>query len=136
MSEAPLIAIVDDDELACDGIRELVESFGYAAATFTSAEHFLQSAVIAQATCLITDLQLPGQSGLELQETLRSRGYQIPVILVTAYPNDKDRTRAIKNGAVDFLNKPFDAQWLVECLTDAIKLHHRSVPAAARSELQ
>src|SRR5215831_3666740 len=127
MAEAPLVAIVDDDELARGGMRDLVESLGYAAATFTSAEHFLQSAVIAQAACLITDLQLPGQSGLELQETLRSRGYQMPVILVTAYPNDKERTRALNFGAVDFLTKPFDEKWLLECLTDAIKLHDKSV---------
>ena len=132
MSEAPLIAIVDDDELARDGIRELVESFGYATATFTSAEHFLQSAVIAQATCLITDLQMPGQSGLELQEALRSRGYQMPVILITAYPNDKDRTRALNNGAIGFLSKPFDDRWLMECLTDAIKLHDKSGPACRK----
>jgi FixJ family two-component response regulator len=124
MSEAPLIAIVDDDELAHDGIRDLVE-LGYAAATFTSAESFLQSAVIAQATCLIADLQMPGQSGLELQEALRSRGYQMPVILVTAYPNEKDRTRALNNGAVDFLSKPFDERWLMECLTDAIEFHDK-----------
>jgi FixJ family two-component response regulator len=128
MSEAPLIAIVDDDELARDGMREFVESLGYAAATFTSAEHFLQSAVIAQATCLITDLKLPGQSGLELQEALRSRGYQMPVILVTAYPNDKHQTRALNNGAVGFLSKPFDDRWLMECLTDAIKLNDKSGP--------
>jgi FixJ family two-component response regulator len=128
MSEAPLIAIVDDDELARDGIRALVESLGYAAATFTSAEHFLQSTLIAQVTCLIADLQMPGQSGLELQEALRSRGYQMPVILATAYPNDKDRTRALNNGAIDFLSKPFDDRWLMECLNDAIKLHDKSGP--------
>ena len=122
MSEAPLITIVDDDELARDGMREFVES------TFTSAEHFLQSAVIAQATCLITDLKLPGQSGLELQEALRSRGYQMPVILVPAYPNDKHQTRALNNGAVGFLSKPFDDRWLMECLTDAIKLNDKSGP--------
>jgi FixJ family two-component response regulator len=132
MSEAPLIAIVDDDELARDGMRELVESLGYAAATFTSAERFLQSAVIAQVTCLITDLQMPGQSGLELQEALRSRGYQMPVILVTAYPNDKDRTRALNNGAIDFLSKPFDDRWLMECLTDTIKLHDKSDPGCRK----
>ena len=132
MSEAPLIAIVDDDELARDGMRELVESFGYATATFTSAEHFLQSAVIAQATCLITDLQMPGQSGLELQEALRSRGYQMPVILITAYPNDKDRTRALNNGALEFLSKPFDERWLMECLTDAIKLHDKGGPGCRK----
>src|SRR5262249_19678298 len=128
MSDAPPIAIVDDDELARDGIRELVESLGYAVATFTSAERFLQSALIAQVTCLITDLKLPGQSGLELQEALRSRGCQMPVILVTAYPNDKHRIRALNNGAVDFLSKPFDDRWLIECLTDAIKLHDKSRP--------
>jgi FixJ family two-component response regulator len=122
MSEAPLIAIVDDDELARDGMHELVESLGYAAATFTSAECFLQSAVIAQVTCL----QMPGQSGLELREALRSRGYQMPVILVTAYPSDKDRTRALNNGAIDFLSKPFDDRWLMECLTDAMKLYKSS----------
>ena len=126
MSEAPLIAIIDDDELTRDGIRELVESFGYAAATFTSAEGFLHSAVIARAACLITDLKLPGQSGLELQKVLRSRGYQMPVILVTAYPNDKHRSRAINNGAVDFLSKPFDDKRLMECLTDAMKLYKSS----------
>src|SRR5215472_10702722 len=85
-----------------------------------------QSALIAQVTCLITDLQMPGQSGIELQEALRSRGYQMPVILVTAYPNDKDRTRALNNGAVEFLSKPFDDRWLIECPTDAIKLHQKS----------
>ena len=132
MSKVPLIAIVDDDELARDGIRDLVESLGYAAATFTSAESFLQSPVIAQATCLITDLQMPGQSGLELQEALRSQGYQMPVILVTAYPNEKDRTRALNNGAVDFLSKPFDDRWLKERLTDAIKLHDKSGPACRK----
>jgi FixJ family two-component response regulator len=126
MSEAPLIAIVDDDELARDGMRHLAESLGYAAATFASAEQFLQCSVIAQVACLITDLQMPGQSGLELQEALRSRGYQMPVILVTAYPNDKDRTRALNNGAVEFLSKPFDERWLVECLTDVIKSHDAS----------
>src|SRR6516225_91984 len=132
MSKVPLIAIVDDDELARDGIRDLVESLGYAAATFTSAEHFLKSAVISQVTCLITDLQMPGQSGLELQEALRSRGYQMPVILITAYPNDKDRTRALNNGAIDFLSKPFDDRWLMECLTDAIKLHDKTGPGKKR----
>ena len=126
MSEAPLIVIVDDDELALDGIRDLVESLGYAAATFASAEHFLQSPVIAQATCLITDVQMPGQSGLELQQELRSRGYQMPVILLTAYPNESHRTRALDNGAVGFLSKPIDDRWLMECLTDAIKLHDKS----------
>jgi FixJ family two-component response regulator len=107
MSEAPLIAIVDDDALARDGIRELVVSLGYEAVTFSSAEHFLGSSVIREVTCLITDLQMPGRNGLELQEALRSQGYYTPVILVTAYPNEQHRKRALDNGAVGFLNKPF-----------------------------
>ena len=122
MSEVPLISIVDDDALARDGIRELVESLGYNAVTFTSAEHFLGSDVIAETTCLITDMQMPGLNGLELQEALKSQGYQTPVIMVTAYPNEKHRTRALANGAVGFLSKPFDEGSLIECLTVATKL--------------
>ena len=122
MSEVPLISIVDDDTLARDGIGTLVESLGYNVITFTSAEHFLQSDVITKTACLITDLQMPGLNGLELQEALRSQGYQTPFILITAYPNEKHRTRALANGAVGFLTKPFDERSLIECLTIAIKL--------------
>jgi len=74
MSEAPLISIVDDDALARDGIRELVESLGYNAVTFKSAEHFLESGLVADTTCLITDVQMPGLSDLDLQDALQSQG--------------------------------------------------------------
>ena len=107
MSRAPLISIIDDDALARDGIRELVESLGYKATTFESAEDFLKSSLLAETACLITDLQMPELNGLELQEALRSQGYQTPVILITGYPNQKHRTRALDNGAVGFLSKPF-----------------------------
>ena len=122
MSEVPLISIVDDDVLARDGIRELVESLGYHGVTFVSANQFLESDQIAETTCLITDLQMPGLSGLELQEALKSQGYQTPVIVITAYPNEKHRTRAFANGAVGFLSKPFSEQCLIECLNAAIDL--------------
>src|SRR6516162_11222275 len=122
MSKAPLISIVDDDALARDGIRELVESLGYRTTTFASAEAFLKSSMVADTACLITDLQMPGLSGLELQDALRSQGYHTPVILITAFPNEKHRTRALDNGAVGFLSKPFDEQTLIERLTVAIKL--------------
>jgi len=121
MSEAPLISIVDDDALARDGIRELVESLGYNAVTFKSAEHFLGSDWVAATTCLITDVQMPGLDGLELQETLQSQGRHMPVILITAYPNEKYRTRALDSGAVGFLSKPFNEEALIKCLTAAIK---------------
>jgi FixJ family two-component response regulator len=131
MPEAPLISIVDDDALARDGIRELVDSLGYNSATFMSAEHFLEDGMIAETTCLITDLQMPGLSGLDLQQALRSQGYHTPVILITAYPNEKHRTRALGNGAVGFLSKPFDERSLIECLTVAIEL--RSSQASRRT---
>jgi len=120
MSKAPLISIVDDDALARDGIRELVESLGYKATAFESAEDFLKSSAVADTACLITDLQMPGLSGLELQEALRSKGYHTPVILITAFPDEKHRARAFDNGAVGFLSKPFDEASLIKCLTVAI----------------
>jgi len=121
MSEVPLISIVDDDALARDGIGALVESLGYNVITFTSAEHFLQSDVITKTACLITDLQMPGLNGLELQEALRSQGHRTPIILITAYLNENNRNRALDGRAVGFLSKPFDEASLIECLTAAIK---------------
>ena len=78
--------------------------------------------MIADTTCLITDLQMPGLNGLDLLEALQSRGYGTPVIVITAYPNNNHRTRALNNGAVGFLSKPFDDRSLMECLTTAIRL--------------
>jgi FixJ family two-component response regulator len=121
MSEDPLISIVDDDTAARSGTRALVESLGYKAISFSSAEHFLRSDMIRETACLITDLQMPGLNGLELQEVLRSQGYRMPIILITAYPNENHRIRALNGGAVGFLSKPFDEASLIDCLTIAIK---------------
>ncbi len=132
MSEALLIAIVDDDALALDGIRELVGSLGYETVTFSSAQDFLASSVITKTTCLITDLQMPGLNGLELQEAIRSQGYCTPVILVTAYPNEHHRRRALDNGAVGFLNKPFEEASLIRCINAAMKYSPRA-PKHVRS---
>jgi FixJ family two-component response regulator len=121
MFQDELISIIDNDTLARYGVVALVESLGYKAVSFSSAEHFLASDAIAETTCLITDLQMPGLSGLELQEALRSRGHRTPVILMTTYPNESRRNRAIDGGAVGFLSKPFDDTSLIECLAAAIK---------------
>jgi FixJ family two-component response regulator len=129
-----LISIVDDDLLARDGTRELVESLGYKAITFSSAEDFLGSDINAETACLITDLQMPGLNGLELQEALRSRGHRTPVIVITAFPNEIHRKRALDGGAVGFLSKPFDEASLIDCLTVAIKL--RELDAEAEIDLR
>jgi molybdate transport system substrate-binding protein len=133
MSKAPLISIVDDDALARDGIRELVESLGYKTTVFESAQHFLRSSMLAETTCLITDVQMPGLNGLELQEALQSQGYHTPVILITAYPSEKHRTRALENGAIGFLSKPFDEESLINCLIAAITTPARATVFAAAS---
>ena len=122
MSENALISIIDDDALARDGIGELVESLGYRAVAFSSAEHFLRSSMMAETTCVITDVQMPGLNGLELQEVLQSQGRHIPVIVITAYANEKRRARALNGGAVGFLSKPFNEEALINCLAAAIKL--------------
>jgi FixJ family two-component response regulator len=121
MSETPLISIVDDDALTRGGIRDLVESLGYNAVTFKSAEHFLESGLVGDTTCLIADVQIPGLDGLELQEALRSQGRHMPVILITVYPNEKQRSLALNGGAVGILSKPFNEESLIRCLTAAIK---------------
>ena len=124
MSHTQMVSIVDDDPLAREGIKELVESLGYKALAFVSAQDFLQSEAVTKTSCLITDLQMPGLNGLELQERLQAGGYNTPVILITAYPNEKHRSRAMSAGAIGFLSKPFEEQSLLECLTIAMKRPH------------
>jgi FixJ family two-component response regulator len=115
-----VICIVDDDPWARSGLEDLVLSLGFPARTFESAEQFAQSDVIPDTKCVITDLHMPGLSGLDLQNRLRTDGHNIPVIFVTAYPNETHRARAFAQGAVGFLTKPYDERSLVDCLRRAI----------------
>jgi FixJ family two-component response regulator len=114
------IAIVDDDNWARLGIGELIQSLGYMVSTFDSAKSFLESDCVADTACVITDLQMPGMNGLELQRELKTRGCRTPVIFVTAFPTEAHRASALNSGAVGFFMKPFDDQSLIECLTRAI----------------
>ena len=111
-----MICIVDDDNWARTGLEDLLLSFGYKTRAFESAETFLESRIVDEAACLITDLHMPGMSGLDLQRVLRREGRDIPVILITAYPNDTHRADAFQDGALAFLIKPYDGQALVDCL--------------------
>ena len=117
----PMISIIDDDVWARDGIRELVESLGYGVRTFESAEQFLESSAPDETNCLITDIQMPGLSGLDLQRSLKAQGYRIPVIFITAFPDERRRSNAFDAGAVGFLSKPFGERSLIDCLALALK---------------
>ena len=122
MTEVPLISIVDDDDLFRTALEKLVKSLGLATRTFSSAELYLQSSLLKTTHCLIADIQMPNMSGLELQEHLSHLGLDIPIIFITAYPDDTVRTRAMNAGAVCFLHKPADLQGrrLADCLQDAL----------------
>ena len=117
------ISIIDDDQVVREATGDLVQSLGFEVATFESAERFLESGRLAETSCLITDLQMPGLSGLDLQGRLIAEGQRIPVIFITAFPEERFRRRAMNAGAVGFLSKPFDEEALLDCLDTA--LNHR-----------
>jgi FixJ family two-component response regulator len=120
LNKTPLISIVDDDDIVRRAIESLLTSRGFRACTFPTAEEFLQSPLLAETSCLISDVQMPGISGVQLQDRLADFGLSIPTIFITAYPDDSVRMRVLSSGAVCFLLKPFDAQSLIECIDDAL----------------
>jgi FixJ family two-component response regulator len=118
-----LISIVDDDDGVRSAIESLVRSLGFAARTFASAEAFLRSPVLPETRCLILDVQMPGMGGLELQNYLSDSGFQIPIILIAAHPDEDAKQHALQAGAVAFLLKPLEihGQRFVDCLYEALK---------------
>jgi FixJ family two-component response regulator len=121
LSKLPLVAIVDDDTSVRTTTDSLVRSFGYAVNTFASAEEFLRSNRLDDLSCVISDVQMPGMSGVELQAHLLTQGYHVPFIFVTAFPDDRVRAQALRAGAICYLTKPFDGDSLVRCLQAALK---------------
>ena len=113
------IAIVDDDAAVRVGLRSLLRSYGYEANAYESAVALLASGALGDYHCIVTDLQMPGMSGIELLEQLRRDGSQLPVILMTAFPEAALRKRALQGGASCFLSKPFEANDMLRCLTQA-----------------
>ena len=116
-----MIAIVDDDAAVREALRQLVRSLGYNASTFGSAVEFLNSEQVSNTSCLITDVQMPGLSGLDLQDRLLAQGHHIPIIFLTAYPEENVRIRAMKAGAIGFLSKPCNDDHLLGCIKKALK---------------
>ena len=121
LSSAPIVSIVDDDESVRLATTKLVRVHGFVAHGFASAEEFLQSPHAKETSCLITDVRMPGMSGVDLQSHLIRQGRRVPVIFITAFPEADSEKRALAAGAVCFLTKPFDGQTLINYLSDALK---------------
>jgi FixJ family two-component response regulator len=131
LREIPLISIVDDHSLTRETIKDLVRSLGFSALTFPSAESFLQSPSIAETGCLVLDVQMPKMSGLDLQDHLSQNGFDIPIIFVTAYPDDSTKARALSAGAICYLQKPSELRGFRfnDCLNAALSRGGRPAPA-------
>jgi FixJ family two-component response regulator len=121
LQNAPIISIIDDDESMRCAVKSLVASLGFGAYTFVSAEKFLQSPRLDDTSCLITDLQMPGLNGVELQKLLVAQGRRIPIIFVTAFPEERLRAHAMEAGALGFLSKPFESEALIKLIDKAIE---------------
>jgi FixJ family two-component response regulator len=117
----PMISIVDDDPSARESLVDLVKSMGFSAEAFQSAEQFLQSGLLRDTSCLIADVQMPGITGLELHKSLVMSDSAIPTILITAFPNEKDRAAARRSGVTSYLVKPFDDKDLLASIRSACK---------------
>ncbi|WP_293347357.1 response regulator [Phenylobacterium sp.] len=120
MSFAPLIAIVDDDPGVRGSVDSLLRSAGMAGLAFASAEELLASGAQGRLACIVTDLHMPGMTGLELQAEMALRGWRHPVIVMTAYPTDAARDQAMGRGAAAFLTKPIDPDGLLEAIERAV----------------
>jgi len=120
VTETALISIVDDEESIREAIESLLRSVGFRTQTFASAEQFLQSDQIETTACLILDVRMPGMSGLELQRQLMATQYRIPIVFVTAHGDEEARARALQEGAVEFLLKPFSEEALLNAIQRAL----------------
>lgn len=123
VTDITLISIVDDDDAVRGATESLVRSLGFETRVFASAVAFLQSPSLLETRCLILDVQMPNMGGIELQERLAELGLDIPIIFITAFPDDAVRQRALQGGAIAFLLKPFEVhgQRFIDCLLEALK---------------
>ena len=119
-AECPLLSVVDDDEMLRESLPDLLREFGFAARAFSSGQEFLSSDYVNETRCLILDVAMPGMSGLDLQEELKRRGQAIPIIFITGQRDEDIRKRAVKQGAVKFLYKPFSDEILLDAVNAAL----------------
>jgi FixJ family two-component response regulator len=116
----PIVAIVDDDNAVGNAIAVLMRSIGLIAKAFSSGEEFLRSAELSRTGCLVVDFDMPKMSGLDLHNNLSRLGKEIPTVLITAYPSDDIRDRALQAGVICYLPKPFDESDLLNCIQAAL----------------
>ena len=120
LMERPFLSVVDDDEMLRESLPDLLREFGFAARAFSSGQEFLSSDDLDKTRCLILDVAMPGMSGLDLQEELKRRGQAIPIIFITAQKDEDIRKRALRQGAVKFLYKPFSDSALLDAVNAAL----------------
>jgi FixJ family two-component response regulator len=120
MSEIPLITVVDDDAAIREAVQSLLRSVGLRAEGFASAPDYLQSGHLPDTACLIVDVRMPGMSGLELQQQLTTAQCPLPIIFITAHGDAETRARALRAGAVGFLDKPFSDEVLLRAVQAAL----------------
>jgi FixJ family two-component response regulator len=116
-----VISIVDDDEWVRESTVDLVTAMGFSAVAFASATDFLNSSRLGDTCCLIADVQMPGMTGIELHDHLAGSGNMMATILITAYPDDQDRSRALQAGVIGYLSKPFNYHDLLTCVRRAFE---------------
>jgi FixJ family two-component response regulator len=120
----PLISIVDDDDSMREAIKGLMRSLGYSVEAVASPQEFLASRHVRRTSCLIADMQMPGMTGLELYQRLSTSGKRVPTILITAYPDNGVRERALAAGVIGYLSKPFEQDDLLACIRAALTRAH------------
>lgn len=121
MAQPQVIAIVDDDALIRETLKDLLDSAGYTSVVFSSAQRLLKSKRLGTFACLITDMRMPGTTGVELHERLRAAGHAIPTIIITAYPDETVRARAVRAGIRCYLPKPVTSDALLACIDEALE---------------
>lgn len=121
MSSEIQISIIDDDEQSRSALAGLLQAMGFTTETYSSAVEFLASPNLRDSSCLIVDVHMPRMTGTELHSRLVGSGYKIPTVLITAYPDDSARARALDQGVVGYLTKPIDEKVLLGCIESALQ---------------
>lgn len=121
MADVPLVSIVDDDPSVRKALGRLCKSVGYGVALYESAEAFLDAGAVEKTDFLILDVDLPGKSGLEVQAELVAADRRCPTVFITAFDDDVARSKALEDGAIDFLGKPLDVGHLLDLIEHALR---------------